>query len=111
MACSILYYINLDFYKTLVEEDGIIEYMTAFILLVSSMFVFYRLIKIGRSKSIKWVIFNIILVVGLFFGFGEEISWGQRIFSIESNSFFLENNLQKETNLHNLEFNGVIFIS
>lgn len=41
-----------------------------------------------------------------FFGAGEEISWGQRIFNIESSAFFMENNAQKETNLHNLVVSG-----
>ena len=36
--------------------------------------------------------------VAFFFGFGEEISWGQRIFDIESPFFFSENN-QKNTDL------------
>ena len=33
---------------------------------------------------------------------GEEISWGQRIFNIETPGFLAEANAQKETNLHNL---------
>ena len=36
------------------------------------------------------------------FGAGEEISWGQRIFNVESSEYFLENNAQGETNLHNM---------
>jgi len=49
------------------------------------------------------------LGLGLVFLFGalEEISWGQRIFGIETPAYFVENNLQRETNLHNLEILGV----
>ena len=47
------------------------------------------------------------MIIGLFFGAGEEISWGQRIFHIESSKFFNENNSQKETNLHNMIVDGV----
>ncbi len=47
------------------------------------------------------------MILGLFFAFGEELSWGQRIFSIESSDFFIERNAQKETNLHNLVINGI----
>ncbi len=36
------------------------------------------------------------------FGAGEEISWGQRIFNIETPEFFKKHNAQKEMNLHNL---------
>lgn len=85
---SLIYYFNPALFKTLVKEDGIIENITAVILLLSSIFLLVRLIKIRRSKNTKWIIFNISLIAFLFFGFGEEISWGQRIFSIESNEFF-----------------------
>lgn len=105
--CSFIYYFNPTLFKTLVKEDGIIENITAFMLLLSSILLFIRLIKVGRSKSVKWIIFNILLIAFLFFGFGEEISWGQRIFSIESNEFFSEHNLQGETNLHNLKLFGL----
>ena len=47
--------------------------------------------------------------VAFFFGFGEEISWGQRSFDIESPFFFSENNLQNETNIHNLMIAGIEF--
>ena len=42
------------------------------------------------------------MVLLFFFGAGEEISWGQRIFGIESSEYFKENNAQQETNLHNM---------
>jgi hypothetical protein len=47
------------------------------------------------------------MLPGLFFmfGAGEEISWGQRLFEIESSGFFDENNAQGEMNLHNLVVN------
>jgi hypothetical protein len=104
---SLIYYFNPVLFKTLVKEDGIIENITAFVLLLGSMFLLIRLIKVGRLKNSKWIIFNILMIVVLFFGFGEEISWGQRIFSIESNDFFSGNNLQGETNLHNLKLFGL----
>ena len=37
----------------------------------------------------------------------EEISWGQRIFGIESPEWFLKHNRQVETNVHNLVIYGV----
>jgi len=33
---------------------------------------------------------------------GEEISWGQRLLGFEPSTYFLENNFQQETNLHNI---------
>ena len=38
------------------------------------------------------------------FGAGEEISWGQRDFDIETPQSLMERNAQKELNLHNLTF-------
>src|SRR5690606_8892153 len=38
------------------------------------------------------------------FGAGEEISWGQRVFDIETPQSLMERNAQQEMNLHNLTF-------
>ena len=99
----ITYYFNFEFYQFLVQEDGLIENITAITLLICAILLLVRLFRVGRSKNTKWLVFNIALVVVLILGFGEEISWGQRIFAIESNDFFLRNNMQEETNLHNLK--------
>lgn len=96
-----------DFLHEMVAEDGLFEYATAFVLLAISVLFLIRIIKVGKTKNRYWLVLNILIVIGAFFGFGEEISWGQRIFSIESGEFFKHQNLQAETNLHNLEINGV----
>lgn len=101
------YYIDINTYKSIIQEDGIIEYLSAFTLLAGSALLFLRLIKVFKLKSGAWIFFNIVMILGLFFAFGEEISWGQRIFSIESGDFFKDKNLQEETNFHNLELGGV----
>ncbi len=102
----LLYSYNQSFYKDLVKEDGVIEYLTAIFLFLSSIVLFISFLIIKKNHSI----FNFGLflsVIVLFFGFGEEISWGQRIFNIESPAFFNKNNLQGETNIHNLMIDGV----
>src|SRR5690606_26277451 len=45
------------------------------------------------------------------FGAGEEISWGQRIFDIETPAALKARNAQEELNLHNLtfEFRGEVY--
>ena len=98
----LVYFTNEDWYHIMIQEDGLVEYLTAFILLVISLLVFVKVLKIKTSRGYAWLMFNLLMALGLFFGFGEEISWGQRIFNIESSDYFLENNLQKETNIHNL---------
>ena len=104
---SLTYVFQESLYKEIIKEDGVIEYLTAFLLLISSVFLFSKVIKIGYSRGYPWFIFNVLMVLGLFFGFGEELSWGQRIFSIESNDLFLNHNSQDEINIHNLTIRDV----
>ena len=101
-----LFYYSSSVYNLFVEEDGIIEYSTAVLLLSVSIYFINKLLrksKVISSKNIGIILFSTIF----FFGFGEEISWGQRIFNIETPLFFSENNLQSETNIHNLMIGGV----
>ena len=109
IATSLTYYFKVSIYKELVKEDGIFEYLTAILLLITSVLLFIKVIKLKNQKKVVWIVFNLFMVLGLFFGFGEEISWGQRIFSVDSGEFFKSNNLQGETNIHNLKLNGVKF--
>ncbi len=56
---------------------------------------------VATSKSPhRW--FFAVLALALFYTVMEEISWGQRIFGIESPEFFKRHNLQREINLHNM---------
>ena len=59
------------------------------------------------NKSRLFLLITLILVLVLFFGAGEEISWGQRIFGIRSPGYFKQHNSQGETNIHNLVLGGV----
>lgn len=104
---GLTYFIDKDIYKFLIKEDGIYENLTAIMMLVISIFIAIRLFNGGFKRNKKWIVYNVLLMLLCFFGFGEEISWGQRIFSVESSEFFLNNNAQNETNLHNLKVYGV----
>lgn len=95
------------FDETFAQEDGAIEYGTFGFLLLISLLQFYRLFSFGKNKKILWKISVFFLAILFLFGAGEEISWGQRIFGIESGEFFKGNNLQKETNFHNLQIGDV----
>ena len=101
-----LFYYSNSVYNSFVAEDGIIEYLTAIFLLSISIFLIKKLFEMENIifiNNLGIIMFSIIF----FFGFGEEISWGQRIFNIETPPFFSENNLQSETNIHNLMIGGV----
>lgn len=88
------------------REDGAVEWSTSIMLFVISILCFYRLFTIGKYKPTLWKLGVLAFAIIFFFGAGEEISWGQRIFGITSGDFFTENNAQGETNLHNLVVGG-----
>ncbi|WP_224489412.1 hypothetical protein [Robertkochia flava] len=94
------------FNKGIAREDGSVEYGTAVFLFLISLLCFYRLATLGKYNSLTWKVGVLGFALLFLFGAGEEISWGQRIFDIESGEYFLENNAQKETNLHNLVVGG-----
>ena len=82
----------------LTSEENLYEGGTALFLLMSSVLFF-----IASRKNI----FMILLGLFFFFGAGEEISWGQRIFGFETSESIKEENIQNEFNVHNLPtFNG-----
>ncbi len=89
-----------------VVEDGFIEWLTALTLVAISGAMFFRFCRLYRKKP---RLFGLtLLATGVLFTFGaaEEISWGQRIFNVESSGFFSTHNSQQETNIHNMVVNG-----
>ena len=104
-----IYFANTDllyFDKVYTVEDGFVENGSAIFLLSSSILLLSRFFKLFSSKSTTWKIGIAAMALLFFFAAGEEISWGQRIFNIESSEYFLENNAQGETNLHNMVVGG-----
>jgi hypothetical protein len=94
---------NLPYFdEVYTVEDGFIENGSAIFLLGSSLLLLYRFFKLFKHKDLFWKIGILAMAIVFFFGAGEEISWGQRIFNVESSQYFIENNAQGETNLHNL---------
>ncbi|WP_372771973.1 hypothetical protein [Mangrovibacterium sp.] len=94
---------DLAAYRIFVQEDGLVENLTSLFLFGVSMVSIYRLTEYKKAgKPATWMITAATMAFLFFFAAGEEISWGQRIFDIQSSEFFLEHNKQAETNLHNL---------
>ncbi|MGV8092118.1 MAG: hypothetical protein AB2L24_09675 [Mangrovibacterium sp.] len=89
-----------------VEEDGFVENLTTIFLFLCSVICLYRVFEYRKMKKTLWLFTYLMLAILFFFAAGEEISWGQRIFGIESSEFFLEHNKQAETNLHNMIVKG-----
>lgn len=99
---------NEDAFRNVyVREDGVLEYFTALTLFAVAVLCLVRLVRDRHAHGRAFVLTNSLIILLMVFGAGEEISWGQRIFGVETGEFFLENNRQNETNLHNLTVRGV----
>ncbi len=70
--------------------------------IVSCVIFITLLVRFMKRK--QWLLVGIVALLALvtFWMAMEEISWGQRIFKWETTGYFAENNMQNETNLHNL---------
>ncbi len=106
---SVIFVFDESKIKFLTKEDGIIESIGALWYLFASiiLIILYYRDKTGYNllgiKS-KRNIFYLLLGLLLFVAFGEEISWGQRIFNFETAESIKEINAQEEFNIHNLKF-------
>ncbi len=96
-----------SFLDVYLGEDGAVEWLTVAGLLLGFSICAYRFVKLLQKRH--WWFLTVIFILGLllFIAAGEEISWGQRILGIESSEYFMRNNAQGETNIHNLVVNGV----
>jgi hypothetical protein len=95
---SCFLYLLLD-EKTIIliaKEDGFYEWGTAIFFLFASILFFLSFI---RTKALLLCL----MAVVFFMGFGEEISWGQRLFNIKEPEIMNEINVQHELNLHNIQ--------
>jgi hypothetical protein len=80
-------------------EDGVLESITA-LLAFAGGFIFLYLKKYYPGQMQRFFLLAFAIAM-LLFAF-EEISWGQRIFGWETPAYLMENNIQQESNLHNL---------
>jgi hypothetical protein len=91
------------YYKLLVHEDSIGEWLTFIFYFFAFMVSFSISITYFKRKHTLYGLMYMFLTLGLFFIAGEEISWGQRIFNEHTPAFFMKYNYQKEMNIHNLK--------
>jgi hypothetical protein len=77
------------------DEDKFFEWLTSLSFLAGSVIFFFLSVKTRN-------IFFLLLSFALFFGFGEEISWGQRIFNFGTPDALYQINEQEEFNFHNI---------
>lgn len=86
----------------LVKEDHALENMQAVLLFTGSALLLITAALHVKDKNRGMAIGGALLCLVLFIIGMEEVSWLQRVLEVESSAFFLENNAQQETNLHNL---------
>lgn len=108
-AAAVLFTVDAATFSGLAREDNIFEWLSALLIIASS--VFFALGAIGQLRlayggagRIAWLaacaagFFSLVLfIVGM-----EEISWMQRVFSISTPDALLGLNKQQELNLHNI---------
>ena len=96
-----------DWAARLYPEDHYFENMGAISLFVASaisLYLFFQALKARKVANTHWIKLGVYLGFALlyFFGAGEEISWGQRIFNFQEPPQMAEENVQGEFNIHNL---------
>ncbi|MFK7939713.1 MAG: hypothetical protein AB8B82_10055 [Roseovarius sp.] len=96
-------YFSLQF----AAEDGLVEYGTAVCLLMASIILLRNAVSLRGHAPKLAVGLTFFYAFMFFFGAGEEISWGQRIFGWETSEAMKEINRQDETTIHNIEIGGV----
>lgn len=105
---AVFYFINEDFYRSIIKEDSVVEWLTFAFLIAAGLVSSMVALKIwNKHKYLHWffILFSAFNVLaGL-----EEISWGQRVFEIETSGVFQKYSDQNEVNLHNT-FQGIFKI-
>lgn len=96
----IIVFTNRELFLWLVDEDSVAEWGTVLFLFLS-MIVLFLSIFINKNILPQYKLFIILFALFCFLAAMEEISWGQRVFGIQSNDFFEKYSDQHETNIHN----------
>lgn len=95
--------------EAFVNEDWIFETLTPIYFIITSVLLAIIVFKLQPYAGSHWLFrLKKLALLGfalLFFvAAGEEISWGQRIFHIETPEALKQTNVQQEITIHNLDF-------
>lgn len=89
-------------FDAVTREDGLIEYAQFFALVACGLLSGTQARRLwcrARGWALVYGAFALVCLAAA----GEEISWGQRIFGIETPQWYAANNHQAETTIHNLQ--------
>ena len=89
-----------NFFLSFWIENGFVENLQSLFLFFSIFFLIKAKLIYKDIKLINF--FLIIKIILLIYFLGEEISWGQHFFNWSTPEWFINNNLQNETNIHNI---------
>jgi hypothetical protein len=95
LSYSVYFFLDEMTIARIGDEDHLFEYMTSLCFLLCSVIF---MILSYRNRNI----ILLLLSVGFLIGFGEEISWGQRILGFATPESLHAINVQKEFNFHNI---------
>src|SRR6476620_7530829 len=74
-----LFYTNLPLFSRYVVEDGLVEWLTVLGLILGFGVSITRFFRLMGKRSWWFLLVTLAIAFVLFFGAGEEISWGQSI--------------------------------
>ena len=94
------YWRSEELYLELLREDGPVEWLTYVCLVGASVLAGAMAIRLRARRDVRLWFFVAFCIGSLLAGL-EEISWGQRVFGVESPEFFLQASSQGEINVHN----------
>jgi hypothetical protein len=96
LSFAVYLILDVEWATKIGAEDGPFEDLTAIAFLGASIVLF----RTYRRERNSWIL---LLSIVMFMGFGEEISWGQRMLGYTPPDFIDKESVQHETNIHNLE--------
>ncbi|RIL12368.1 hypothetical protein DCC79_01690 [bacterium] len=92
-----------DAYRTYTGEDGVVETLQVAAYAVALVAAVRLTLRLRATGAARWLVtLYALLVAGLVFMIGEELSWGQRIVGWGTPDTLASANKQAETNLHNI---------
>lgn len=101
LIAFLIYLLDPDLFRWMVEEDSVVEWSQFFLLIISCTLSYLLAKYWWKRERLLGLIFGICTLT-LFFVAGEEISWGQRLFGIQTPDSIKEINLQDEITVHNI---------
>jgi hypothetical protein len=95
---------NVEAYRSLIREDRLVESGSAIWWFLAAAILLFGVVKrLARHRTVDFhLLFYVLLVLFFIVCGGEEISWGQRLFNLETFEIFKKFNIQGENNLHDI---------